>query len=182
MALPVTVTILIPALTVTLWPQGIGWTLPPWAGAARVGLGLALLVSGFYFLTRTIRLFARFGRGTLAPWAPPRKLVVRDIYRYTRNPMITGVLGVLLGEALLFDSTGLLYVFAGFVLVNLVYIPLLEEPGLGRRFGADYECYRRNVPRWIPRLRPWTPPGTGILPASSPHTDGGWRGESDEPT
>jgi protein-S-isoprenylcysteine O-methyltransferase Ste14 len=75
--------------------------------------------------------------------------------------MIAGVLFVVLGEAVLAASLPLLGLFALAVIVNAVYIPLAEEPGLAKRFGEEYEVYRRNVPRWIPILRPWPtdPPG-----------------------
>jgi protein-S-isoprenylcysteine O-methyltransferase Ste14 len=69
--------------------------------------------------------------------------------------MIAGVFCVLLGEAVLAASLPLLEWFAAFVLVNAVYIPLAEEPGLVRRFGEQYLTYKANVPRWIPRLRAW---------------------------
>jgi protein-S-isoprenylcysteine O-methyltransferase Ste14 len=104
--------------------------------------------------------FARFfadGEGTLAPWDPPRRLVVRGPYRYVRNPMISCVVFIVLAEALLLDSRSHLswaLLFAG---INMLYIPLLEEPGLRARFGAAYEDYCRHVPRLVPRLRPWNP-------------------------
>jgi protein-S-isoprenylcysteine O-methyltransferase Ste14 len=71
--------------------------------------------------------------------------------------MISGVLCVLLGEALAFASPAVLAWFAIVFAVNAVYFPLVEEPGLRRRFGADYEAYSAAVPRWLPRLRPWQP-------------------------
>jgi protein-S-isoprenylcysteine O-methyltransferase Ste14 len=77
-------------------------------------------------------------------------------YRYVRNPMISGVLAILLGETLAFWSASLLAWFAAVFAVNAVYMPLVEEPGLSRRFGEDYDRYRANVRRWVPRLRPWT--------------------------
>jgi protein-S-isoprenylcysteine O-methyltransferase Ste14 len=156
-ALPVTVAILVPALVLRFGPATTGWVLPPCADPARLVIGFLSVGLGLYLLVSTILLLARVGRGTLAPWAPPRRLVVRGAYRHTRNPMITGVFGVLFGEALLLSSTPLLGWFLGFVLLNLIYIPVLEEPGLERRFGEAYRTYKRNVPRWIPRLRPWTP-------------------------
>jgi protein-S-isoprenylcysteine O-methyltransferase Ste14 len=97
------------------------------------------------------------GEGTIAPWDPPQRLVVRGVYRHVRNPMITGLCLVLLGEALLAASLPLLGLFAFGVIINVIYIPLSEEPGLARRFGDDYLTYKRNVPRWIPRLKPWQP-------------------------
>jgi protein-S-isoprenylcysteine O-methyltransferase Ste14 len=95
----------------------------------------------------------------LAPWDPPRRLVVRGPYRYVRNPMISGVVLVLFGEALVLLSRPHLWWALVFLGINAVYIPLVEEPMLADRFGGDYQEYRRNVPRLLPRLRPWTPEG-----------------------
>jgi protein-S-isoprenylcysteine O-methyltransferase Ste14 len=78
-------------------------------------------------------------------------------YRHVRNPMISGVLSILLGEAALFASPPLVLWFATVFAVNAAYFPLVEEPGLRRRFGAEYDAYRANVPRWLPRFRPWEP-------------------------
>jgi protein-S-isoprenylcysteine O-methyltransferase Ste14 len=130
-------------------PASLAW-LPPLAGAVLIAAGLAVMY-------RTITLFATAGRGTLAPWDPTDSLVVLGPYRYVRNPMITGVLVILLGEAALFGSVALLAWFAVFFAVNAIWMPLVEEPGLERRFGADYLEYKHNVPRWLPRLRPWEP-------------------------
>jgi protein-S-isoprenylcysteine O-methyltransferase Ste14 len=144
--LPVVATVVIPALIV----RESGATVGPLAfvGAPLIALGLALLVS-------TIKLFASVGRGTLAPWDPTTRLVVRGPYRYVRNPMISGVLFVLLGEAALFGSVPLLIWFGAFLAINVVYFPLVEEPGLSRRFGPEYAEYKANVRRWVPRIRPW---------------------------
>jgi len=106
-------------------------------------------------MIKTVKLFATVGEGTLAPWDPTQKLVVRGIYRYVRNPMITGVSCILLGEAVALGSVALLGWFMLFFVANVIYMPLVEETGLERRFGEDYLAYRQNVPRWIPRLRPW---------------------------
>jgi protein-S-isoprenylcysteine O-methyltransferase Ste14 len=141
-------------------------TLDLWQSnpATRVGLpvvGAILLCLGLVLMVATIRLFVTVGQGTLAPWDPTQRLVVQGVYRHVRNPMIAGVLFVLLGEAILAASLPLLGWFALAVIVNAVYIPLSEEPGLVKRFGADYLAYQQNVPRWIPRLWPWPsePPG-----------------------
>lgn len=107
---------------------------------------------------QTISLFVRVGKGTLAPWMPTQKLVVRGIYRHVRNPMISGVSCVLLGESSLFGSFPLSLWFLFFLLLNMIYIPIFEEPGLENRFGDDYKLYKENVPRWIPRLTAWEPP------------------------
>ena len=72
--------------------------------------------------------------------------------------MISGVCCVLLGEAVLVGSRPLLVWLGAFAGINLIYIPLLEEPALARRFGERYRIYRQHVPAWIPRCRPWQPP------------------------
>jgi protein-S-isoprenylcysteine O-methyltransferase Ste14 len=154
--LPFSVTVLVP-----LWlarrdaiPLRLGSSL----GEIGIQLaGLALLGTGGVLFTASLRRFAAEGCGTLAPWDPPRRLVVQGPYRYVRNPMISAVVLVLLGEALILQSRPHLLwalIFAG---INGVYIPLLEEPLLAARFGADYREYCRHVPRLLPRLKPWTP-------------------------
>jgi protein-S-isoprenylcysteine O-methyltransferase Ste14 len=148
--LPFTVTVVVPGIV--LWRTGVDVSARPLAvaGAVLISLGLALLVW-------TLALFAKVGRGTLAPWDPTTRLVVAGPYRHVRNPMISGVLAILLGESAVFASLPLLLWFAAVFAVNAVYFPLVEEPGLQRRFGEEYEVYRANVPRWLPRLHPWEP-------------------------
>ena len=144
--LPGMVTVVIPATI--LYCTGIR---QPWSmvlGSVFILLGLALMVS-------TNRLFTTVGHGTLAPWNPPEKLVVLGVYRHVRNPMITGVFCILLGETIFFGSWWLLGWFGFALILNLIYIPLVEERGLARRFGRDYLLYKQNVPRWIPRFTPW---------------------------
>lgn len=104
-----------------------------------------------------MRLLARIGRGTLANWDPTRRLVVEGPYGYLRNPMITGVLAVLLGEAAVFGSPALLIWCAVFLASNWAFFLLSQEPGLVRRFGDEYGAYKRTVPRWISRRTPWAP-------------------------
>jgi protein-S-isoprenylcysteine O-methyltransferase Ste14 len=125
--------------------------LPVLAGIGTIILGLALVVM-------TVRMFMTIGKGTLAPWDPTQRLVVVGVYRHVRNPMISGVAAILFGEAVALGSVRLLIWCALFLVTNLVYIPLSEEPGLIQRFGDDYRLYQQNVPRWIPRLTPWIPP------------------------
>ena len=148
--LPVTVALVVPGLI--LWRTGAEtgrWAL--------VLAGGALIAAGVALVAWTAALFARIGRGTIAPWDPTSRLVLLGPYRHVRNPMISGVLAILLGEAAVFASPPLLLWFAGVFAVNAIYLPLVEEPGLERRFGADYAAYRANVPRWLPRLSPWEP-------------------------
>jgi protein-S-isoprenylcysteine O-methyltransferase Ste14 len=95
--------------------------------------------------------FATAGQGTPAPIDPPKYLVVRGLYRFVRNPMYVGVLLVLAGESLAFQSLRILtYAAIVFVIVNL-FVIFYEEPALKRKFGPEYEEYLRKVPRWIPR-------------------------------
>jgi protein-S-isoprenylcysteine O-methyltransferase Ste14 len=115
------------------------------------------VVVGVLLFASTLRRFATEGKGTLAPWDPPRKLVVHGPYRYVRNPMISGVLIIILGEALVLLSKSHFWWFLTFFAINAVYIPLLEEPMLQSRFGDSYTEYRRHVPRLIPRFTPWQP-------------------------
>jgi protein-S-isoprenylcysteine O-methyltransferase Ste14 len=153
------VTVVIPGTLLWLTePDTLGlWESAPATRLALPLLGLLLIGLGLVLMVATIRLFMTVGQGTLAPWNPTQRLVVQGVYRHVRNPMISGVFFILLGEAILAASVPLLGWFLVFVIGNSLYIPLAEEPGLVKRFGAEYEEYRRNVPRWIPRLNPWNP-------------------------
>jgi protein-S-isoprenylcysteine O-methyltransferase Ste14 len=155
--LPALVTIAIPAVIGAIGGTDVGWGLDGAWSAVPVAAGAGLIGAGLGLWYRTTALFAREGEGTLAPWDPTRRLVVGGPYRYVRNPMITGVLLLLLGEAALFGSVWILAWLAAFLALNAVWFPLVEEPGLVRRFGNEYEEYRRHVPRWVPRRRPWSP-------------------------
>ena len=142
---PFVVTVVVPGII--LWGSEVAR-----AGWALVLVGALLIALGLGLVAWTVGLFATVGGGTLAPWDPTKRLVIRGPYRYVRNPMIDGVLLILLGESALFASPGLLIWFAAVLAVNAVYIPLVEEPGLRKRFGEEYEAYRAAVPRWLPRL------------------------------
>ena len=120
-------------------------------------LGTLFVIAGLILLIRTISMFIQIGKGTLAPWNPASKLVCNGVYAYTRNPMITGVLLILLGEAIIFYSKAIFNWFILFFIVNNIYFLIYEEPGLVKRFGQEYIDYKKNVPRWIPRLKPWKP-------------------------
>ena len=124
-------------------------------GQTRFWLALVLGASGFALAVWTVRLFRSLGEGTPAPWAPPKRLVVRGPYRHVRNPMITSVLLMLGAESLFFGSWHLAVWVLVFFLGNAIYFPLVEEPALERRFGDSYRRYKAHVPRWIPRWRSW---------------------------
>ncbi len=150
-------TVLIPLLVLRRNGSDIGWGLDGALAVLPVLLGLAATAAGFALWLWTVRLFARIGRGTLAPWDPTRHLVVEGPYRHVRNPMITAVVSVLAGEAALFGSPPLLIWALAFFAINHAFFLLHEEPGLARRFGDEYREYRENVPRWLPRRTAWTP-------------------------
>lgn len=118
-------------------------------------LMLFLLALGFFLVIWTMRLFATVGKGTPAPWDPIDKLIVTGPYAYVRNPMLSGVFCVLFAEALFFQSQELLIYTLIFIAINAVYFPLSEEKGLLKRYGEDYAEYKRNVPRFLPRLTPY---------------------------
>ncbi len=117
--------------------------------------GLLLLVIGLLLFLSSFRRFTAEGEGTLAPWDPPQRLVVSGPYRYVRHPMISGVVFIVFGEALVLQSQPQSTWALCFLAINLLYIPLLEEPLLERRFGPEYVAYRRHVPLLLPRLHPW---------------------------
>lgn len=157
-------------LAISILPATVAGLVPWWlARSAGVSLAaprsaagwLAVLVGGLAFAVgltlfwASLRRFDAEGEGTLAPWDPPRRLVVTGPYAYVRNPMISGVLLVLIGEGLALHSVPHLTWAGLFALINTVYMPLLEEPMLRSRFGAEYDAYARHVPRLIPRARPW---------------------------
>jgi protein-S-isoprenylcysteine O-methyltransferase Ste14 len=157
--LPGAAAVAVPAIILVVGEgASLGWGLDPGLAALAVLLGLTLIVLGLALWVWTVRLFARIGKGTLAPWDPTRRLVVEGPYRRVRNPMITAVLAVLIGEAVLLGSSALLIWCAAFLAINSVYFVLHEEPALERRFGDEYRAYRLSVPRWIPRRTPWRPP------------------------
>ncbi len=136
-----------------------GWRLPPplffgarWIGAAAVLVGVAVVAEAM------VR-FVRQGRGTPLPLDAPKRLVVVGLYRYVRNPMYVGVLGAILGQALLFGSDRV-FAYAGMAAGFFhLFVVFYEEPHLARVFGADYGAYCREVRRWLPRLRPARPLG-----------------------
>ncbi len=135
-----------------------GWRaqhpLPYWAIAQA--LGVVLIGAG---LVPPVHVFVQFVRagGTPMPGAMPTRLVVTGLNRYVRNPIYLSAVTIFLGEALLLGRLSLL-LYAGAVWLGAAaFVRWYEEPALARRFGADYETYRRAVPAWLPRLHPWDP-------------------------
>ena len=132
-----------------------GWRMrepmPFWA-PLRV-LGAALIVAGTVVLVYAFVQFVTEGVGTPAPVAPTERLVVHGLYRYVRNPMYLAVIATIVGQGLLLGRMVLLLYAFAVGLAFSVFVSGYEEPTLRRRYGAEYEAYRRAVPRWWPRLR-----------------------------
>jgi protein-S-isoprenylcysteine O-methyltransferase Ste14 len=129
---------------------------PPYPLPLRL-FGGALIVAGGGMVLAAFARFVVEGRGTPAPVAPTEHLVVGGLYRYVRNPMYIAVAATIIGQALLLSRPVLFAYAAGFMVVVGAFVHGYEEPTLGRMFGAEYWAYRRAVPAWWPRLRPWHP-------------------------
>lgn len=127
---------------------------PPLAWPLRA-LGVLLLAAGTVALVHAFVRFVVEGVGTPAPVAPTQRLVVGGLYRHVRNPMYLAVGAVIAGQALLLGRAVLAVYAAAFALAVVAFVRGYEEPTLRRRFGEEYETYRRAVPGWWPRLRPW---------------------------
>lgn len=153
---PGTFVALIPWL-LTGWE--IATPLPHW-WVARV-LGALLTLAGLAVLVHAFVRFVVEGFGTPVPAAAPDRLVVGGLYRHVRNPMYVALLALIIGQGLLLGQLGLLIYAVVMWAFPAAFVRWHEEPVLARRFGVDYERYRRHVPAWWPRLRPWDPSASG---------------------
>jgi protein-S-isoprenylcysteine O-methyltransferase Ste14 len=143
----------------------VPWFLTRWQarepvpGVAPVrAIGVGLGTAGVATLGGAFVRFVREGLGTPLPVAAPTELVVggQGLYRHVRNPMYVALAAVVIGQALLLGRGRLLGYAAAMSLPLVTYVRMREEPVLQRRFGAQYTQYCTHVPRWMPRLRPWT--------------------------
>jgi protein-S-isoprenylcysteine O-methyltransferase Ste14 len=140
----------------------IPWAITEWQTEDSLfwgsrAIGGVLIAAGAAFLLHAFARFVIEGLGTPAPIAPTRRLVVGGAYRYVRNPMYLAVGGLIIGQALLLGRVDLFLYALAFAAAVLGFVRLYEEPTLERQFGDEYDAYRRAVPRWLPRLRPWYP-------------------------
>ena len=119
--------------------------------------GILPLATGLAILLWCVRDFYVAGKGTLAPWDPPKKLVTVGLYRLVRNPMYVGVILILLGWAIVTGSP----IVSGFTLLmsSAFYfrVKMHEEPWAERTFAAEWQNYKDNVPRWLPQLKTYYP-------------------------
>jgi protein-S-isoprenylcysteine O-methyltransferase Ste14 len=140
----------------------VPWLLTGWDSADPpawvAAIGALLTVAGAAALLHSFARFVVEGRGTPAPVAPTERLVVGGLYRHVRNPMYVAVTSAIAGQALLLGRPWLLAYAVAFWGVTAAFVWLYEEPTLSARYGEEYAAYRRAVPAWLPRLRPWSPP------------------------
>lgn len=142
----------------------VPWLLTGWRSSdpptAVVVLGAVLIALGTGVLLHAFGRFVLEGRGTPAPAAPTERLVVGGFYRHVRNPMYLAVGATIVGQALVLGRPLLLAYAAAFALAVGTFVTVYEEPTLSARYGEEYAAYRRAVPAWWPRLRPWRPEST----------------------
>lgn len=155
---------LVPVFMLIVLPLGINLAEQHWFGRPFVtsssillAVGAVIGLGGLALLIISIRFIIIYANTTVMPWVPSESLVVRGPYRYLRNPMILGVVLVMVGEGLVLGSPGILAVALIFFIGNTVYFILSEEPKLEAQFGESYWEYMANVRRWWPRFKPWEP-------------------------
>jgi protein-S-isoprenylcysteine O-methyltransferase Ste14 len=147
----------------------VPWALTGWLGreparwwAPLRFIGALLIAAGGIALVHAFVRFVIEGIGTPAPVAPTQHLVVGGVYRYVRNPMYIAVVATIVGQALALGQLSLLLWAVAVSAAFVAFVRGYEEPVLAQRFGAEYDAYRRAVPAWWPRGRPWKP---GVDPA-----------------
>jgi protein-S-isoprenylcysteine O-methyltransferase Ste14 len=148
--LPFIAIIVIPLL-ILIFTYKFSWHLNFPLILLPVIFGSLLIISGICLLIITNKLFCIIGKGTLAPWNPPKLLVIIGPYKYIRNPMIGAVLLILLGEVIITGSVTLFSWLVIFLITNVIYFIYSEEPALVKRFGSDYKKYKESVPMFIPK-------------------------------
>jgi len=151
------------AVFLVIAPGVVAGLIPWWLTGWRIGAaypvpvrvtGAVMTAAGAAVLLGAFAQFAVQGRGTPAPPAPTEQLVVRGLYRYVRNPMYLAVLAVITGQAILLGRPVLLGYAAVVAAAFVAFVYGYEQPTLARRYGAQYQAYRQDVPGWWPRLRP----------------------------
>src|SRR5580693_396477 len=166
---PKTIAILGSALFFAVAPSTVAGLVPWWIThwefrppffdlEATRAVGILLIVAGLPGLVDSFARFALQGLGTPAPVAPPKNLVVTGLYRHVRNPIYVALVAIILGQAMLFGDWRLVLFGALLWLFFHLVVVAYEEPTLQSTFGSEYEAYRANVRRWVPRVVPWRAP------------------------
>ena len=122
------------------------------SGSAAHAAGYALVVAGSFLALTCAAYFVVRGEGTPAPFDAPRRFVASGPYRFARNPMYVGAIALLAGLALVLEAPSVLGLALAACFFSNLFVILVEEPGLARRFGESYAAYRRTTNRWIPSL------------------------------
>ena len=143
--------LILPCIVAGLIPLILA-SLDPWRGHALLIFGIPVAGLGLAVLFWCVRDFYVSGKGTLAPWDPPRHLVVVGLYRYSRNPMYIGVLTLIGGWALLTGSPLLTCYLLIFAVIFHLRVIRFEEPWLSKKFGVEWTAYFAITPRWLPGL------------------------------
>ena len=142
--------LVLPGIAAGLLPPVLA-EFDPWRGDG-ISLGLVVLSMGVFVLLWCVRDFYISGKGTLAPWDPPKKLVIVGLYRINRNPMYVGVLLIIAGWSLWRASPVLAAYWVLMATVFHLRVTRIEEPWLAQQFNSEWENYASQVHRWIPRL------------------------------
>lgn len=149
MLLPFMNTVIIPSILLLLFRDAAIGSRPLAVESTAAFASSLVMAGGLVLVVRSVGLFFRLGKGTLAPWDPTRVLITEDVYRFSRNPMKAGLFLILIGECILLRSTALAVWTGCFIVANVAYIRWFEEKGLAARFGSAYSDYCRRVPRWF---------------------------------
>ncbi len=135
------------AWRVRVYDRSLGIVLPAWTEWP----GLILVIAGAILAFTCLGIFIARGRGTAAPFDPPREFVALGPYKRVRNPMYVGGITLLVGFGLYLHSFSILLLALPVFFLAHLFVVFYEEPDLARRFGASYEAYCKAVPRWFPR-------------------------------
>ena len=144
---PFNITVIIP--TLLLWYTDYQWFIP---APSQIVISIILFGGGLYLFIKTALLFHKEGQGTLSPLEPPKRLIIKGPYKKVRNPILLGILFLLLSEVVFFSSSYIFIYTIIFFFINCIYFKTVEEKKLIKRFGQDYIAYRNSVPMWLPNL------------------------------
>lgn len=145
--------LVLPGVVAFFLPPIIGY-VDPWRYRS-LDLGRIVMVIGVIVLLWCVRDFYVSGKGTLAPWDPPKSLVIVGLYRHVRNPMYVGVLTLVIGWAIWLGSF-IILAYSAFLIAGFhIRVIMNEEPWLQSQFGCSWDAYASEVRRWIPRFSPW---------------------------
>ena len=145
--------LLLPGIFAGILPLYLGLSDP--AGGSGSIFGLVAVVIGLILHFWCVRDFYVSGKGTLAPWDPPKNMVSTGLYQFTRNPMYLAVLLIILGLAIVFESSRLFLYLGVMAIIFYLRVFFNEERWLEAQFGQEWAQYKSDIPRWMPRIKPF---------------------------